>query len=82
MTDRELRNRNLGHDIKAIAAEAERRGFTLHADEWMVLNAFECRDLDRDLHPSEAMRYFYFGSPSCRTVENLRCVAEAIVSRA
>jgi hypothetical protein len=76
MTNRELQS--LGHDIKAIAAEAEQRGFTLHADEKMVLNAFECDDLD----PSIAMRYFYFGSPSCPTVENLTCVAEAIVNRA
>jgi len=76
MTDRELRK--LRHDIKVIAAEAEQRGFTLHADEKMVLNAFECGDLE----PSVAMRYFYFGSPSCPTVENLTCVAEAIVSRA
>src|SRR5262249_29250541 len=76
MTDRELRK--LRHDIKVIATEAEQRGFTLHADEKMVLNAFECGDLE----PSVAMRYFYFGSPSCPTVENLTCVAEAIVSRA
>jgi hypothetical protein len=56
MTDGELRC--LGHKFKAITEEAEQRGFTLHADEKMVLNAFECGDLE----PSVAMRYFYFGS--------------------
>src|SRR6266566_3442988 len=77
MTDRELRD--LRHGIKAIATEAERRGFTLHADEKTVLNGFECSVGTRDLEPSEAMRYFYFASPSVPTFENLTHVTEAIV---
>jgi hypothetical protein len=80
MTDRVLRD--LRHDIKGIAAEAEQRGFTLHAEEKTVLNGFECSVEMRDLEPSVAMRYFYFGSPSCPTFENLTYVTEAIVSRA
>jgi hypothetical protein len=76
MTERKLEK--LGHDIMRITAKAERRGFTLRADEKTVLNAFECSNFK----PSVAMRYKYFGSPSCPTFENLMYVADAIVSRA
>jgi hypothetical protein len=80
MTDHELRD--LGHEIKRIAAEAEQRGFTLHPDEKTVINGFEASVGTREVPPSVAMRYLYFGSPSCPTFENLTYVAEAIVSRA
>jgi hypothetical protein len=76
MADSELRD--IGHDIKPLATEAEKRGFTLHADEKTVLNRFECSNFD----PSVAMRYEYFGSPSCPTFDNLVHVADAILSRA
>jgi hypothetical protein len=79
MTDRELQR--LKHNIKAIAAEAEQRGFALNADEKIVLNGFECSVGKRDFEPSIAMRYLYFGSPSCPTFDNLMYVAEAILSR-
>jgi hypothetical protein len=79
MTDRELQG--LGHDITGAAAEAEKRGFTLHANERKVLDGFECSVGKRDFEPSVAMRYLYFGSPSCPTFDNLTYVTEAIVSR-
>jgi hypothetical protein len=79
MIDDELRD--LGHDIKAIAAKAEQRGFALDADEKTVLSGFDCSVAGRDFDPSIAMRYFYFGSPSCPRFDNLTCVAEAILSR-
>jgi hypothetical protein len=79
MTDDELRS--LGHDITAIVAEAEQRGFALQADEKTVLNGFECSVGTHDFEPSIAMRYLYFGSPSCPKFDNLVHVAEAILSR-
>jgi hypothetical protein len=79
MTDGELRV--LGHDINAIVAEAEQRGFALDADEKTVLDGFECSVGTRDFEPSITMRYLYFGSPSCPNFDNLVYVAEAILSR-
>jgi hypothetical protein len=76
MIEAELQD--LGHDIKRVATKAEQQGFALRADEKTVLNAFECDSLT----PSVAMRYEYFGSPSCPTFDNLAHVADAIVSRA
>ena len=75
MTEHELQK--LGHNIKTITAKAGQLGFALHADEKTVLHGFECSDVD----PSIAMRYLYFGSPSCPKLENLTHVAEAILRR-
>jgi hypothetical protein len=71
----------LGHDINAIAAKAEQIGFAMRADEKTVLRGFECSVGARDRYPSIAMRYLYFGSPSCPTLGNLTYVAEAILNR-
>ena len=74
MTDSELRD--IGHDIKPLATEAEKRGFTLHTDEKTVLNRFVVP------HCYRRVEIEYFGSPSCPTFDNLVHVADAILSRA